>query len=77
VIAALDAVGIDLANVQLVTHSTTITTNALVTRQFPTAALITTEGFRDVIEIRRRYPGRSLGHLTRRGQALHPAPRPP
>lgn len=52
VIAALDAVGIDLANVQLVTHSTTITTNALVTRQFPTAALITTEGFRDVIEIR-------------------------
>lgn len=52
VISALDAIDVDLTSVQLITHSTTITTNALVTREFPKAALITTEGFRDVIEIR-------------------------
>lgn len=52
VIGALDSIDVDFSRVQLVTHSTTITTNALVTRDFPKAALITTEGFRDVIEIR-------------------------
>lgn len=52
VTSALGAIDIDFTRVQLVTHSTTITTNALVTREFPKAALITTEGFRDVIEIR-------------------------
>jgi N-methylhydantoinase A len=52
VTGALGSIDIDFTSVQLVTHSTTITTNALVTRRFPKAALITTEGFRDVIEIR-------------------------
>lgn len=52
VIEAIKALDIDLAQVQQVIHSTTITTNALVMRDFPPAALITTTGFRDVIEIR-------------------------
>ena len=52
VIEAINAVGVDLADVRLITHSTTITTNALLTRTFPRAAMITTEGFRDIIEIR-------------------------
>ncbi len=34
-------------------HGTTVATNALITRSFPRAAMVTTEGFRDVIEIRR------------------------
>ena len=53
VVEAISAVGVDLAQVRLITHSTTITTNALLTRSFPPAAMITTEGFRDIIEIRR------------------------
>lgn len=44
--------GIDLADVELFSHGTTVATNALITRNFPKAALVTTRGFRDVIEIR-------------------------
>ncbi len=43
---------IDLANVTLFSHGTTVATNALITRNFPPAAMVTTRGFRDVIEIR-------------------------
>lgn len=43
---------IDLRDVTLFSHGTTVATNALITRRFPAAALVTTEGFRDVIEIR-------------------------
>ncbi|WP_022870988.1 hydantoinase/oxoprolinase family protein [Yaniella halotolerans] len=43
---------IDLRRVELLSHGTTVATNALITRNFPTAAMVTTEGFRDTIEIR-------------------------
>ncbi|AUI51486.1 hydantoinase/oxoprolinase family protein [Arthrobacter crystallopoietes] len=43
---------INLADVSLFSHGTTVATNALITRNFPTAAMVTTRGFRDVIEIR-------------------------
>ncbi len=43
---------IDLSNVKLFSHGTTVATNALITRNFPAAALVTTRGFRDVLEIR-------------------------
>lgn len=43
---------IDLKDVELFFHGTTVATNALITRRFPKASLVTTEGFRDVIEIR-------------------------
>ena len=43
---------INLADVSLFSHGTTVATNALITRRFPKAALVTTRGFRDVIEIR-------------------------
>lgn len=43
---------IDLKDVTLFSHGTTVATNALITRNFPPAALVTTKGFRDVIEIR-------------------------
>lgn len=45
--------GIDLADVALFCHGTTVATNALITRRLPPAAMVTTKGFRDVIEIRR------------------------
>lgn len=43
---------IALDDVELFSHGTTVATNALITRRFPEAALVTTKGFRDVIEIR-------------------------
>jgi N-methylhydantoinase A len=45
--------GVDLADVTLFSHGTTVATNALITRRLPRAAMVCTEGFRDVIEIRR------------------------
>jgi N-methylhydantoinase A len=47
------AAGIEWRDVALLSHGTTIATNALLTRSFPPAAMVTTKGFRDVIEIRR------------------------
>ncbi|GGD29520.1 hydantoinase/oxoprolinase family protein [Aureimonas glaciei] len=45
--------GIDLSKVALFSHGTTVATNALITRRLPRTAMVSTEGFRDVIEIRR------------------------
>ncbi|WP_285670180.1 hydantoinase/oxoprolinase family protein [Paralimibaculum aggregatum] len=53
VIAGIAAGGVNLADISLFAHGTTLATNALITRKFPPAIMITTEGFRDVIEIRR------------------------
>ncbi len=53
--AVMDGVretGVDLAEVALFSHGTTVATNALITRRFPPAAMVTTRGFRDVLEIR-------------------------
>ncbi|MFZ2528271.1 MAG: hydantoinase/oxoprolinase family protein [Rhodococcus sp. (in: high G+C Gram-positive bacteria)] len=53
VLAGMAQAGVDWADVEFFSHGTTIATNALITRKFPKVALVTTEGFRDVIEIRR------------------------
>jgi N-methylhydantoinase A len=45
--------GIDLGDVVVFSHGTTVATNALITRNLPPAAMVTTRHFRDVIEIRR------------------------
>ena len=47
----LDAQGVAPAALQLVIHGTTLATNALIERKGARAALVTTEGFRDSIEI--------------------------
>jgi len=52
-LAGLEQERIDLADVTLFSHGTTVATNALITRRLPRTALVCTEGFRDVIEIRR------------------------
>ena len=49
----LDEAKVDLKDVTLFSHGTTIATNALLTRRLPPAAMVCTRGFRDVIEIRR------------------------
>jgi len=53
VLTGVEEAGIDLRDVVLFSHGTTVATNALLTRRFPPAAMVTTAGFRDVIEIRR------------------------
>src|SRR5438045_6821268 len=52
--AALAAAGIDPASLQAVIHGTTTTTNALLERKIARVGLITTKGFRDVLELGRR-----------------------
>ena len=56
VLAALRSVvaeaGIEPGEVGLIIHGTTLATNALIERKGAKTALLTTEGFRDVVEIR-------------------------
>jgi N-methylhydantoinase A len=53
VMDGVEAAGVDLADVSLFSHGTTVATNALITRRFEAAAMVTTRNFRDVLEIRR------------------------
>ncbi|TAJ29013.1 MAG: hydantoinase/oxoprolinase family protein [Reyranella sp.] len=52
--AALAAASLDPAVLQAVVHGTTTTTNALLERKIAKVGLITTRGFRDVLELGRR-----------------------
>ena len=54
VLNALDAAQVDLAMVDLIVHGTTTTTNAVLERKLSRTGMITTEGFRDVLELGRR-----------------------
>jgi N-methylhydantoinase A len=50
--AIIGEAGIRPGDVQLIIHGTTLATNALIERKGAKTALLTTEGFRDVLEIR-------------------------
>lgn len=54
VLNALDAAGCELAALDLIVHGTTTTTNAVLERKLCKTGLITTRGFRDVLELGRR-----------------------
>ena len=54
VIAALDAAQADPALLDAIVHGTTTTTNAMLERRTARVGLITTRGFRDVLELGRR-----------------------
>jgi N-methylhydantoinase A len=69
VAAALRAAGVEDAAVDVLAHGTTVATNALLERRGARTALVTTEGFRDVIEIARQKRA-SLYDLA----AHHPPP---
>jgi N-methylhydantoinase A len=68
VIAAVDRAGLDPTAVTVFAHGSTVATNALLERRGGRTALVTTVGFRDVLEIGRQNRP-SLYDLT--------APRPP
>ena len=54
VLDAIAHTGVDLAAVGIIVHGTTTTTNAVLERKLARTGLITTRGFRDVLELGRR-----------------------
>ncbi len=65
VLAAFEAAEADLAGVDLIVHGTTTTTNAVLERALSKTGLITTEGFRDVLELGRRTRPQAYGMTGR------------
>lgn len=61
VIAALDETRVSLADIDLIVHGTTTTTNAVLERRLARTGMITTAGFRDVIELGRRTRPQAYG----------------
>jgi N-methylhydantoinase A len=61
VLAALDEANVPLAALGMLVHGTTTTTNALLERKLAKTGLITTKGFRDVLELGRRTRPNSYG----------------
>jgi len=55
VLEAIEKADIKIAEISHLMHGTTTATNALIERSYPDAAFITTEGFRDTIEIGRQH----------------------
>jgi N-methylhydantoinase A len=53
VLAAIASVGLRPEDILLLAHGTTATTNAVITKSGARTGLITTKGFRDVLELRR------------------------
>jgi N-methylhydantoinase A len=53
VMQSLDAGAVDLSRISFIAHGTTTGTNALIERKGAVTGLLTTEGFRDVLEIMR------------------------
>ncbi|WP_338549859.1 hydantoinase/oxoprolinase family protein [Roseovarius phycicola] len=67
VMAALEEAQCDLAALNLIIHGTTTTTNAVLERKLSRTGLITTRGFRDVLELGRRTRPQAYGmtgHFT-------------
>ncbi|MBZ9960559.1 MULTISPECIES: hydantoinase/oxoprolinase family protein [unclassified Mesorhizobium] len=54
VVSALDTTGFPIDGIDLIVHGTTTTTNAVLERRLAKTGMITTRGFRDVIELGRR-----------------------
>jgi len=61
VLSALDETGAKLTEIDLIVHGTTTTTNAVLERKLSRTGLITTRGFRDVLELGRRTRPQAYG----------------
>src|SRR5690606_20877755 len=53
-LTGIDALGVSPGQIDLLIHGTTVATNAAIERKGARCGLITTAGFRDVLELRRR-----------------------
>lgn len=65
VLSAIAETGIGLGEVGVIVHGTTTTTNALLERKISRCGLITTKGFRDVLELGRRTRPQPYGLIGR------------
>jgi N-methylhydantoinase A len=61
VLAAIAETGVAAADLDLVIHGTTTTTNAVLERKLARVGLVTTRGFRDTLELGRRTRPRAYG----------------
>jgi N-methylhydantoinase A len=61
VVGALASAKVDPASIDLIVHGTTTTTNAVLERRLAKTGMITTRGFRDVIELGRRTRPQAYG----------------
>jgi N-methylhydantoinase A len=64
--------GISLREIERIVHGTTVATNALLERRWAKTALITTEGFRDVLEIGRQDRPKLYNWFADRPEPLAP-----
>lgn len=55
VLEAIKKANIEIDDISYLMHGTTTATNALIERSYPDAAFVTTEGFRDTLEIGRQH----------------------
>ena len=65
VLKALAETGVPLAEIEAIVHGTTTTTNAVLERKLSCTGMITTKGFRDVIEVGRRTRPQPYGMFGR------------
>ena len=80
VLAAIAQAGIGAADLDLIVHGTTTTTNAVLERKVAKVGLITTRGFRDMLELGRRTRPEALwddGHVRAADPARARASRSP
>ncbi len=74
VLQAIDATGVSPADLDLIIHGTTATTNAVLERKVANVGLITTRGFRDSLELGRRTRPNAYG-MTGKFEPLIPRQR--
>ena len=65
VMQALSEAGVDARGLDLFIHGTTVTTNALLERKIARCGLITTKGFRDILELGRRTRPTAYGMIAK------------
>lgn len=63
-VAGLEQLPVPVADMDAVVHGTTVATNAVLERKGDRCALVTTKGFRDVLELRRRDRPTTYGLTT-------------
>jgi N-methylhydantoinase A len=63
-VAGLEQLPVPVAEIDAIVHGTTVATNAVLERKGDRCALVTTKGFRDVLELRRRDRPTTYGLTT-------------
>ena len=70
---ALADAGVEAGAVGLVVHATTVATNAIIEGKIARSGFVTTDGFRDLLEIARQVRREALRHAVREAKAARAA----